>query len=79
MKLRQLVAALALCPLLTPIIALSQTSVQGANQTLSQPSESGRPQITFEDYVTQILRSNLALALQRSSVDISKAAVTSAS
>jgi outer membrane protein, heavy metal efflux system len=78
MKLRQLVAALALCPLLTPIIALSQTSVQGANQTLSQPSETGRPHISFEDYVTQVLRSNLALALQRSSVDISKAAVTSA-
>jgi len=78
MKLRQLVAALALCHLLTPIIALSQTSAPGTNQTLSQLSETGRPHINFEDYVTQVLRSNLALALQRSSVDISRAAVTSA-
>jgi cobalt-zinc-cadmium efflux system outer membrane protein len=78
MKLRPLVAAIALCPLLTPIVALSQTSAQGADQALSQPSESGRPHISFEDYVTQVLRSNLALAIQRSSVDISKAAVTSA-
>jgi outer membrane protein, heavy metal efflux system len=78
MKMRRLVASLALCPLLTPINALGQTSVQGADQALSQPSESGRPHITFEDYLTQVLRSNLALAIQRSSVDISKAAVTSA-
>jgi len=78
MKLRQLIAALALWPLLTPITALGQTSAQGANQTLAQPSEAGRPHITFEDYVTQVLRSNLALAAQRSAVDLSKAAVTSA-
>src|SRR6266436_4434673 len=78
MKLRQLIAALALWPLLTPITALGQTGAQGANQTLAQPSEAGRPHITFEDYVTQVLRSNLALAAQRSAVDLSKAAVTSA-
>src|SRR6202048_5045710 len=78
MKLRQLSVALALCPLATPITALGQISAQGEDQTLDQPSESMRPHITFEDYVTQVLRSNLALALQKSNVDLSKAAVTSA-
>ena len=77
MKLRQLIVALALCPLATPIIALGQISAQ-ADQSLDQPSEAMRPRITFEDYVTQVLRSNLALAVQRSTVDLSKAAVTSA-
>src|SRR4029077_10727789 len=46
--------------------------------TLDQPSESMRPHITFEDYVTQVLRSNLAVAVQKSNVDLSKATVTSA-
>jgi outer membrane protein, heavy metal efflux system len=78
MKLKRLMAVLALCPLATPIIALSQTPSPGAKQTLDQPSESARPPITFEDYVTQVLRSNLALAIQKSNVDLSKAAVTSA-
>src|ERR1700680_720669 len=78
MKLRQLIVAFALCPFATPIIALGQISTQGADQTLDQASESMRPRITFEDYVTQVLRSNLALAVQKSNVDLSKAAVTSA-
>lgn len=78
MKLRQLIVALALCPLATPISALGQSGAQGTNQTLDQPSESLRPHITFQDYVTQVLRSNLALAVQKSNVDLSKAAVTSA-
>jgi cobalt-zinc-cadmium efflux system outer membrane protein len=78
MKLRQLIAALALCSLLTPIAALSQTGVPETNQTLDQQAESGRPHITFADYVTQVLRTNLALAAHRSTVDISKAAVSSA-
>lgn len=78
MNLRQLIVALALLPLVTPITALNQDSAQGATQTLDQPSESVRPHITFEDYVAQVLRSNLTLAVQKSNVDISKAAVTSA-
>src|ERR1700749_4609375 len=85
MKLRQLIVALALCPLVTAI-ALAQISEQSANQSteqstdqsLDQPSDSMRPRITFEDYVTQVLRTNLALAVQKSNVDLSKAAVTTA-
>jgi cobalt-zinc-cadmium efflux system outer membrane protein len=78
MKLRPLIVALALCPFATPIIVSGQVGAQGANQTLDQPSESERPHITFQEYVAQVLRSNLALAAQRSTVDITKAAVTSA-
>jgi cobalt-zinc-cadmium efflux system outer membrane protein len=78
MKLGRLVVALAVCPLVTPIIALGQTSVPGTDQTLGQAADSARSHITFEDYVNQVLRLNLALAVQRSNVDISKAAVTSA-
>jgi cobalt-zinc-cadmium efflux system outer membrane protein len=78
MKLRRLIVALSLCPLASSIIVLGQAGAQGANQTLDQPSELARPRITFEDYVTQVLRSNLALAIEKSHVDLSKAAVTSA-
>jgi len=78
MKLRPFIAALVLCPLMTPIRAVAQIAPQGANQTLDQLSESLRPHITFEDYVTQVLRSNLTLAIQKSNVDLSKATVTSA-
>lgn len=52
MKLRRLIVALSLCPLASSIIVLGQAGAQGANQTLDQPSESARPRITFEEYVT---------------------------
>ena len=85
MKLRQLIVALALCPLVTAIalgqvseLSTNQNTDQSTDQTLDQPSEAMRPRITFEDYVTQVLRTNLALAVQKSNVDLSKAAVTTA-
>jgi cobalt-zinc-cadmium efflux system outer membrane protein len=78
MNLRQVIVALSLCPIATPIVVLGQVDAQAANQTPDQSSESSRPRITFQDYVTQVLRSNLSLAVQRSTVDVSKAAVTSA-
>jgi outer membrane protein, heavy metal efflux system len=78
MKLGQLIVAVALCPFAIPIGATGQVGTQGANRTLDQTSESARPQISFQDYVTQVLRSNLTLAVQKSNLDTSKAAVTSA-
>ena len=78
MNLRQLVMTLALCRLAAPIVVFSQVGTQGANQTLDQTSDSARPRITFEEYLTQVVRSNLSLAIARSNVDLSKAAVTSA-
>ena len=50
----------------------------GSESKSRSASESARPHITFEEYVTQVLRSNLALAIQKSNVDLSKAAVTTA-
>jgi len=83
MKLGRLILTIALCPLAAPRAAVGQTAISQTdaperNQNADQLSEPGRPKITFEDYVNQVLRSNLALASQRSTVDISKAAVTTA-
>jgi outer membrane protein, heavy metal efflux system len=78
MTLRRLIVALSLCPLATPIIALGQAGPQVTDPTLDQTSESARPHVIFKDYVTQVLRSNLALAIEKSNVDLSKAAVTTA-
>jgi cobalt-zinc-cadmium efflux system outer membrane protein len=46
-------------------------------QERSQPDQ--RPQITFTDYVNQVLRSNLDLAAQHTNITISQAAVKTAS
>jgi cobalt-zinc-cadmium efflux system outer membrane protein len=80
MKLRRpiFVVALFLYPLATPIMASGQLGTEPSNQSLEQASGSARPHITFEEYVTQVLRSNLALAIEKSNVDLSKAAVTTA-
>ncbi len=78
MKLGHLIVVLVLCPWSAPIVAFSQISAQGTNLPADQPSDAARPHITFEDYLAQVLRSNLALAVQRSTVDLSKAAVTTA-
>src|SRR6202040_1161152 len=56
----------------------SQASAAGAPQTPALPPGAAPPRITFEKNVTQVLGSNLELAVQKSNVDISKAAVTSA-
>jgi outer membrane protein, heavy metal efflux system len=78
MKLRRLIVALSLCPLATPIMVLGQAAAQGTNQTLDQTLEAARPHISFEDYVTQVLRSNLTLAIEKSNLAITQATVTSA-
>jgi cobalt-zinc-cadmium efflux system outer membrane protein len=78
MKLGTLIVALVCSPLATPVLALGQTAVQAPVRTVDPSPESARPRISFEDYVTQVLRSNLTLLLQKSTVDIAKAAVTSA-
>ena len=43
-----------------------------------QSTQSNRPTISFDDYVNEVVRRNLDLAIQRSSIAISQAAVTSA-
>jgi outer membrane protein, heavy metal efflux system len=43
-----------------------------------QSTQSNRPTISFDDYINEVVRRNLDLAIQRSSIAISQAAVTSA-
>jgi outer membrane protein, heavy metal efflux system len=57
------------------IAALLMADLSRAQQPPLAPQ---RPPITFSDYVSQVLRSNLYLASQRSSIAISQAQVTSA-
>jgi cobalt-zinc-cadmium efflux system outer membrane protein len=57
---------------LRPVIA------QEAATTAAQSSEDQRPKISFEDYLNQVVRHNLDLAIQRSNIAISQAGVTSA-
>lgn len=43
-----------------------------------QSTQSNRPTISFDDYINEVVRRNLDLAIQRSSIAISQAGVTSA-
>lgn len=54
--------------------ALAQETAAAA----SQPSDDNRPKINFEDYINEVVRHNLDLAIQRSTIAISQAGVTSA-
>jgi outer membrane protein, heavy metal efflux system len=75
-------ASLCLASLL--VLHISPSAAQAQSQSQSQQSEptatadAGRPQIKFADYVDEVLRSNLDLAVQHANIDISKAAITSA-
>ena len=54
--------------------------VSSGISTAQEPSKDDqRPHVSFADYVTEVLRSNLDLAAQRSNIAISQAAVTTAS
>jgi len=60
-------------------------AAQVASQNTSSAAGSGqntgedkRPRITFNSYVTEVLRSNLDLAVQRATIAISQAGVTTA-
>jgi cobalt-zinc-cadmium efflux system outer membrane protein len=56
----------------TPVMA------QQATPATSQSSENQRPKISFNDYINEVVRHNLDLAIQRSTIAISQAAVTTA-
>jgi cobalt-zinc-cadmium efflux system outer membrane protein len=87
-------AALALTALLAPVFpfavnAQSESQQQQPSpqtqqppQSVPQPAEpaadSGRPRITFTDYINEVLRSNVDLAAQRANIAIGKAAITTA-
>jgi cobalt-zinc-cadmium efflux system outer membrane protein len=56
----------------TPVMA------QQAAPATFQSSEDQRPKISFNDYINEVVRHNLDLAIQRSTIAISQAAVTTA-
>ena len=53
-------------------------SAQEAATATPQSSESNRPKIKFDDYLNEVVRHNLDLAIQRTNIAISQAGVTSA-
>jgi len=63
------------------IFCLSRVRPAIAQEPATAPtpsSEDKRPKISFEDYLNEVVRHNLDLAIQRSTIAISQAGVTSA-
>jgi len=58
--------------------ATSQNTTSSAAGSGQNAGEDKRPHITFNNYVTEVLRSNLDLSVQRAAVAISQAGVTTA-
>jgi len=69
--------------LLSPIFASAQSPDQSSTSpsasSVTKSTEDRRPHIAFNDYVDEVLRSNLELSVQRANIAISRAGVTSAS
>jgi cobalt-zinc-cadmium efflux system outer membrane protein len=74
---------LLVCMSLMPNAALAQAAGQNPPTTSGKAVASStggqRPHITFNEYVTEALRANLDLSVQRASIAVSQAAVTTAS
>lgn len=56
----------------------SQGATASPSQSTGNPIESQRPHIALDDYVSEVLRSNLDLSAQRANIAVSRAAVTTA-
>lgn len=73
--------------LLSCSLFLNPAVSQSASQNLTSPAagsgsntaEDTRPHINFNNYITEVLRSNLELSVQRANIAISQAGVTTAS
>lgn len=57
----------------------SQNPTSPAADRASNSGEDNRPHVAFNNYVTEVLRSNLDLSVQRANIAVSRAGVTSAS
>jgi len=81
MNLKHCVTVLAVSILLLAnrVAAQSQGSAETATAPGPRPSDDLRPHIAFSDYLNEVLRSNLDLAVQRANIAISHAGVTNAS
>jgi len=72
--------------LLSFSLSVESAAAQTASQNTTSPvagfnqnaGEDKRPRITFNNYVTEVLRSNLDLSIQRATIAISQAGVTTA-
>jgi outer membrane protein, heavy metal efflux system len=71
------ITALCLSTHLAVTLALAQT--QESPQAPTKTSEEQRPRVNFTDYVKDVVRFNLSLAVQRSAIAIAHAGVTTAS
>jgi outer membrane protein, heavy metal efflux system len=73
--------------LLSLLLFVNSTAAQSAGQNPTSPAarsgsnstEDNRPHIDFDNYVTEVLRSNLDLSVKRANIAISRAGVTTAS
>jgi len=81
--MRTMRAVFICCVALFSLPALS--SAQAEAQSTAAPSQTakisgadGRPHFSFNDYVNEVLRSNLGLSVQRANIALSQAAVTGA-
>jgi cobalt-zinc-cadmium efflux system outer membrane protein len=68
-----------LSPILAPAQSPDQNSTSLSASSATKSTEDQRPHIAFNDYVNEVLRSNLDLSVQRANIVISRAGVTTAS
>jgi outer membrane protein, heavy metal efflux system len=76
MRMICFISAMSLSALFFPFP--QPVSAQEAATATPQSSESDRPKIKFDDYLNEVVRHNLDLAIQRTNIAISQAGVTSA-
>jgi len=76
MRMICFISAMSLSALFSPFPR--PVSAQEAATATPQSSESNRPKIKFDDYLNEVVRHNLDLAIQRTNIAISQAGVTSA-
>jgi cobalt-zinc-cadmium efflux system outer membrane protein len=74
-----LLVSISLSPIFVSAQSADQNPTLPAAKSDQNSSEDQRPHIAFNDYVNEVLRSNLDLSVQRASIAISRAGVTSAS
>jgi cobalt-zinc-cadmium efflux system outer membrane protein len=68
----------ALCLAMLSFLDGAPAQAQATPAAAPQPPDSNRAKINFDDYINEVVRKNLDLAIQRSSIAISQAGVTSA-
>jgi len=60
------------------LLMAQSRQTEASSQTQSAPADERRPLILYSDFISEVLRSNLDLAVQRASLAVTRAAVTTA-